>query len=127
MNARKTGLMLITLSSLAVGIAEHLGWDENQLRQIEIAALLHDLGKLGIPNHILHKPGRLSPDEQEFVLLHHYIGVDLLQACRIDKNIVDMIWHAHTQGRVVNEAEAEGREAMPQGARLLAVADPLSW
>jgi diguanylate cyclase (GGDEF)-like protein/putative nucleotidyltransferase with HDIG domain len=108
---------------LSVGIAQHLGWNEDQLRQIEIAALLHDLGKLGIPNHILHKPGRLSPDEQEFVMLHHYIGVDLLQACRIDQDIVDMIWHAHTQGRMTSEAEGEGLTSMPQGARLLAVAD----
>lgn len=108
---------------LAVGIARHLGWEERPLRQLEVAALLHDIGKIGIPSHILDKPGRLSPDEQEYVLLHHYIGTDLLQACRIDREIVDVCWHSHTHGRVVAESDLEMSMGVPQGARILAVAD----
>jgi len=108
---------------LAVGMAKFLGWEDLALRKLEVAALLHDLGKLGIPDHILHKPGRLGPDEQEFVLMHHYIGVDLLQACRIDREIVEIVWSAHTHGRLRNDDELDGRGCVSQGARVLAVAD----
>lgn len=108
---------------LGIGIARFLGWDEGPLRKLEVAALLHDIGKLGIPDHILHKPGRLAPDEQEFVLLHHYIGVDLLQACRIDREIVEIVWSAHTHGRLAPDDGYDSRGCVSQGARLLAVAD----
>jgi diguanylate cyclase (GGDEF)-like protein/PAS domain S-box-containing protein len=111
------------VSLLAVGMAKHLGWDESSTSKLEVAALLHDLGKLGIPDHILHKPGRLNPEEQEFVLRFHYIGVDLLQACRIDREIVEIVWSAHTHGRIVTEDASQVRGCVSQGARLLAVAD----
>ena len=108
---------------LAVGIAKHLGWDEAAIGKLEVAALLHDIGKLGIPDHILHKPGRLNPEEQEFVLLHHYIGVDLLQACRIDREIIEIVWSSHTHGRSHGDDHSENQGCVSQGARLLAVAD----
>lgn len=108
---------------LSVGMAKYLGWDEASIGKLEVAALLHDIGKLGIPDHILHKPGRLNPDEQEFVLLHHYIGVDLLQACRIDREIVEIVWSAHTHGRTQSDDRNAARGCVSQGARLLAVAD----
>lgn len=109
---------------LAVGMAKHLGWDEAATGKLEVAALLHDLGKLGIPDHILHKPGRLNPEEQEFVLRHHYIGVDLLQACRLDREIVEIVWSAHTHGRLaVADDGSQVRGCVSQGSRILAVAD----
>jgi diguanylate cyclase (GGDEF)-like protein/putative nucleotidyltransferase with HDIG domain/PAS domain S-box-containing protein len=108
---------------LAVGMAKHLGWDEASTGKLEVAALLHDLGKLGIPDHILYKPGRLNPEEQEFVLRHHYIGVDLLQACRLDREIVEIVWSAHTHGRLAGDDGSQARGCVSQGARLLAVAD----
>jgi diguanylate cyclase (GGDEF)-like protein/putative nucleotidyltransferase with HDIG domain len=108
---------------LAVGMARFLGWEESATRQLETAALLHDLGKLGIPDHILRKPARLTPHEQEFVLLHHYIGVDLLQACRLDREIIEIVWLAHTQGRPRADEATEAKGLATQGARLLAIAD----
>ncbi|MCA9056571.1 MAG: HD domain-containing protein, partial [Planctomycetaceae bacterium] len=108
---------------LSVGIAKFLGWDEASIGKLEVAALLHDIGKLGIPDHILHKPGRLNPEEQEFVLLHHYIGVDLLQACRLDREIVEIVWSSHTHGRANGDDQSQLRGCVSQGARLLAVAD----
>src|ERR1700689_3887424 len=46
---------------LATGIAKHLGWEAQQIMLLEVAALLHDMGKIGVPDNILFKPGRLSP------------------------------------------------------------------
>ncbi|MEZ6065567.1 MAG: diguanylate cyclase [Planctomycetaceae bacterium] len=108
---------------LSVGIATHLGWDDDAVSKLEVAALLHDVGKLGIPDHILHKPGRLNPDEVEYVLLHHHIAVDLLQACRIDSEIVEMVWASHTHGREATEEASPERGCVSQGARVLAIAD----
>ncbi len=68
---------------LSTGIAKHLGWESQQITLLEVAALLHDVGKIGVPDNILFKPGRLSPDEAELMDLHHNIGVDVLQACRV--------------------------------------------
>lgn len=47
----------------ATGLARFLGWDGVALRQLEIAALLHDIGKIGVPDHVLFKPGQLNPTE----------------------------------------------------------------
>ncbi|MEZ6058081.1 MAG: diguanylate cyclase [Planctomycetaceae bacterium] len=108
---------------LAVGIAQQLGWDNLALQKLEVAALLHDIGKVGVPDHILMKPGRLSPDEKELMVTHHHVGIDLLQACRVDREIVDLIWHSHQQSRT-NRLDINGNPAeSPQGGRILAVAD----
>ncbi len=122
---RDEGILLHSrrVALLAVGIAQHLGWEDQPTRKLEVAALLHDLGKVGIPDHMLDKPARLSPDEQEFVRLHHNIGVDLLQACRIDREIIEMVWHAHNRGNAYDEPQDDVDSQIPQGARILAVAD----
>jgi len=107
---------------LSVGIAEHIGWDPVALRKLEAASLLHDVGKIGIPDHILMKPGRLSPDEQAMVMRHHQVGSDFLQACRVDQEIVELIWFSHMRLKVNGERE-DHNDVVPQGARILSVAD----
>ena len=82
------------VAQLATGIAKHLGWESQQITLLEVAALLHDVGKIGVPDNILFKPGRLSPDEAELMDLHHNIGVDVLQACRVNKEVVKFIVQA---------------------------------
>ena len=79
------------IAAISSGIARLLGWDDEQRRQLEVAALLHDLGKLGIPEHILKKPGKLSSEEYDFVLLHHHAAVNLLQAFHTDPTVVTML------------------------------------
>ena len=48
------------IAAISSGISKLLGWDDEQRRSLEVAALLHDVGKLGVPEHILNKPGKLS-------------------------------------------------------------------
>ena len=55
-HSRRVGL-------LAMGIAQQLYWNKEAIKDLEIAALLHDIGKIGIPDHLLYKPGRFTPDE----------------------------------------------------------------
>lgn len=104
------------VAMLAVGVARHLGWDGRHLKVLEVAALMHDIGKIGVPDNILLKPGKLSPDETELMALHYNIGIDMLQACRADKDVLEIVTQSHVfYGGGGAEAEL--------GARILAVAD----
>ena len=111
-------------AQLAVGLAEYLGWDGRHLKVMEVAALLHDIGKIGIPDSILFKPGRLSPDEADLLALHHRISVDLLQACRADRDVLEIV---SLSREFYNSPGAKGIRSgggtLHLGARILAVSD----
>jgi len=111
-HSRRVGL-------ISVGIAARLGWEEDDLRIIEIAALMHDIGKIGIPDHILRKPGKLSPDEAEYIAMYHRVALALLQACRIHPHVTEIISQSHG----VDEETSLGRTSLGLGSRILAVAD----
>ncbi|WP_166827805.1 diguanylate cyclase [Thalassoroseus pseudoceratinae] len=108
---------------LAVGLAERLGWDGTQLKRLEVAALLHDVGKIGVPDHILFKPGQLSSDETELMALHYDVGVDVLQACRVDQKVLDIVVQSHLYFKSGNTSSDVVDSEVSQGARILAVAD----
>jgi diguanylate cyclase (GGDEF)-like protein/PAS domain S-box-containing protein/putative nucleotidyltransferase with HDIG domain len=108
---------------LALGIARHLGWEGRHLKVLEVAALMHDIGKIGVPDNVLFKPGALSPDEAELMSLHHNIGVDVLQACRADSMVLDIVGHARSFYNGATEGFRRIGSDVPMGARILAVAD----
>ena len=113
------------IAAIASGVARLLGWDDDQRRQLEVAALLHDLGKLGVPEHILKKPGKLSSEEYDFVLLHHHAAVNLLQAFHTDTAVVSMLtmlYHDFDSAGVNTQVTGTAVE-LPLGPRILAVAD----
>ena len=108
----------------SVGIARELGWDDHELRVLEIAAMLHDIGKIGVPDSILHKPGALSADEAELVALNHNVGLTILQACRVHNSAVQIVGLASSAA--ADALHVPGSKALAdveQGARVLAVAD----
>ena len=108
---------------LATGIAKHLGWETKQITMLEVASLLHDIGKIGVPDNILFKAGRLSPDETELMDLHHNIGVDVLQAARVNKEVVKIIVQAsHDYHGFIGQTRRAGANFC-LGGRILAVAD----
>ena len=67
------------VTSYATWLGQHFKFDDDRLRNLRRAALLHDIGKLRVPNHILEKPGKLSRDEFDLIKLHPKYTVDILQ------------------------------------------------
>ncbi len=76
---------------LAGGVARGLGVGGAELAVIETAALLHDVGKIGVPDNILHKPGPLCTDEAELMDLHRGVGSAVLQACGASDDLLEVI------------------------------------
>jgi diguanylate cyclase (GGDEF)-like protein len=112
------------IAAISSGVARLLGWDDDQRRHLEVAALLHDVGKLGVPEHILKKPGKLSSEEYDFVLLHHHAAVNLLQSFHTDPSVVSMLAMLHNDfdGAGIETSVNAGNE-LPLAPRILAVAD----
>lgn len=108
---------------LATGMAEQIGWEARELKVLEVAALLHDIGKIGVPDSILFKPSALSPDEAELMSLHYNIASDVLQAYRVDAGVLEIVSQCHQHyDRVGYDSQGVGSDSH-MGARILAVAD----
>src|ERR1043166_3348095 len=108
----------------AVELAKRLGVrDERQLKAIEAAALLHDMGKLAIPEHILNKPGKLTAPEFEKMKSHADIGADLLSAVKFPYPVVPIVRHHHEQWSGKGYPAGISGTDIPLGARILAVVD----
>ncbi|MCA9246951.1 MAG: diguanylate cyclase, partial [Planctomycetales bacterium] len=91
--------------------------------QIEVAALLHDVGKIGVPDHILLKPGTLSPDEALLMDQHRQMGLQILGCCCAPEELLDIVtyapaWFDGSRGSF----DRSGKE-LPLGARILAIVD----
>jgi putative nucleotidyltransferase with HDIG domain len=93
------------------------------LERLHTAALLHDVGKLAMPDHILNKPGRLSAGEMETMKLHAGLGADLLAAVGIDDAVVSFVRHHHENWNGLGYPARLAQSDIPLGARILAVAD----
>jgi putative nucleotidyltransferase with HDIG domain len=107
-----------------VALAEALGvTDEKDLRAIQAASLLHDIGKLAVPEHILNKPGRLTPAEFEQMKQHARIGADILAMVNFPFPVVPIVRHHHENWDGTGYPEGLQGEAIPLGARILSVVD----
>lgn len=108
----------------AVGLARVLGVsDEQQIRAIEAAALLHDMGKLAIPEFILNKPGKLTPREFAVMKTHAALGADLLSSIQFPYPVVPIVRHHHEHWDGTGYPDGISGATIPIGARILAVVD----
>lgn len=108
----------------ALGLAEFLGIrDEKQIKAIEAAALLHDMGKLAIPEYILNKPGRLTPLEFDKMKLHAGIGADILSSIDFPYPVVPIVRHHHENWDGTGYPDGLRGTTIPLGARILSVVD----
>jgi putative nucleotidyltransferase with HDIG domain len=108
----------------AVGLARELGvTDEALLKAIEAAALLHDMGKLAIPEYILNKPGRLTEAEFEKMKMHASVGADILSAIDFPYPVVPIVRHHHESWDGSGYPDGLSGTEIPIGARILSVVD----
>lgn len=108
----------------AVELARRLGMkDPDHLKAVETAALLHDMGKLAIPEHILNKPGKLTPAEFDKMKRHADIGADLLSSIRFPYPVVPAVRHHHEHWDGKGYPAGVSGTDIPLGARILAVVD----
>lgn len=109
---------------LAVGLARSVGVnDDIQIKAIEAAALLHDMGKLAIPEFILNKPGRLTSNEFEVMKQHANIGADILGSIHFPYPVVPIVRHHHEAWDGSGYPDRLKGVAIPLGARILSVVD----
>lgn len=108
----------------AVGLARHIGVkEEAQISAIEAASLLHDMGKLAVPEYILNKPGKLTPSEFEKMKLHASVGADILSAIDFPYPVVPIVRHHHESWDGTGYPDGLKGTDIPIGARILAVVD----
>lgn len=107
------------------GVSTLLGWEDALRAELELAALLHDLGKIGVPDSILRKPGKLSSEEYDFVSLYHHAATTLMQAVHVDVGLIRILsmLHRNFDGAGVEAKGAGVSHNLPLGPRILAVAD----
>jgi len=107
----------------ARAIAEEMGWSEEQLRLLEMGALIHDLGKIGIEDAILRKEGKLSDSEMEQMRFHPEIGARIVRDADFLKPILPYILYHHEHYDGTGHPHQLKGEEIPIEGRLLAVAD----
>jgi putative nucleotidyltransferase with HDIG domain len=112
------------VQSYAVGLAKAMGVrDEAQIRAIEAAALLHDMGKLAVPEYILNKPGPLTAAEFDKMKLHASVGADILSAIEFPYPVVPIVRHHHENWDGTGYPSRIAGTDIPVGARILSVVD----
>lgn len=107
----------------AVGIGKVLNLSNDELEALNTGALLHDIGKLAVPDHILNKPGRLTPAEMEKTKIHASVGASILEKVDFPYPVVPTVRHHHERWDGSGYPEGLSKESIPLTARVLAVAD----
>ena len=113
----------LKVSEYSQKIAESLGMSERDIENIKYAALLHDIGKIGIPDEIIKKPTRLTPEEFEIVRKHPVIGARIIKEIESLSPMVPIILHHHERFDGKGYPDGLKGEAIPIGARIVHAAD----
>jgi HD-GYP domain-containing protein (c-di-GMP phosphodiesterase class II) len=118
-----TGVHSSRLATWAVTLSNLLGLSAEDTNQVEIAAVLHDLGKIGIPDAILKKPSKLTPEEQQIMRKHPEFGWAVTKDIPGYRKASVLILHHHEMWDGNGYPEGLKGEGIPLGARIVAVTD----
>ena len=107
----------------AAALARGLGMTENEIQGVKTAALLHDIGKLAVPEHILSKPGPLTPEEFQKIRAHPKVGADIVSSVPFPYPVAPLILSHHERWDGKGYPAGLKGEEIPLGARILSVVD----
>jgi HD domain len=113
------------VAAVAVGLARKLGYKDEELEAIEIGALLHDIGKIGIPGHVLRKPGKLNEEEWELIKTHPVISDYILSELDLHPFVRQCARSSHERIDGTGYPDGLNGDEIPLPARIVLVADAL--
>ncbi len=109
----------------AIEVAKELGVEGPDMEALHAAALLHDIGKLAVPEHIISKPGRLTPEEFEKMKIHPVVGAEILERVRFPYPVVPIVRAHHEKFDGSGYPFGLKGKQIPIGARILTAVDYL--
>ena len=107
----------------AAGIAKTLGMSDNDIQGVKTAALLHDIGKLAVPEHILSKPGPLTQEEFQKIRIHPQVGAEIIAGVPFPYPVAPLILSHHERWDGKGYPTGLKGDEIPLGARILSVVD----
>ncbi|MCL5102852.1 MAG: response regulator [Armatimonadetes bacterium] len=118
-----TGCHSARMAELCVAVGVEMGLNEERLNTLELAAHIHDVGKIGTPDAVLMKPGKLSEEEWNDILKHPAMGADFLAGIDELAEVADIVRHHHEHLDGSGYPDGLKADAIPNLARILSVAD----
>jgi putative nucleotidyltransferase with HDIG domain len=112
-----------SIQHYAATLAEAAGLSDAEVQAVRTAALLHDIGNMAVPEHILAKPEALTPEEFERVKIHPRVGADILQGVPFGAPVSELVLCHHERWDGLGYPAGIRGEEIPLGARILAIAD----
>jgi len=104
-------------------VAKAMNLSTDEIKALHTAAFLHDIGKLAVPEHIINKPGKLTPEEFEKIKIHPGVGADILDRVRFPYPVVPIVRSHHEWWNGAGYPDGLKGEDIPIGARILTVVD----
>jgi putative nucleotidyltransferase with HDIG domain len=120
-----TGEHLQRVRVYAMELAKDLGLSEDETEALKAASVLHDIGKLAVPEHIISKPGKLTPEEFDKMKIHPIVGAEILEQVDFPYPVVPIVRAHHEKWDGSGYPAGLAGEAIPIGARILAAVDCL--
>ena len=111
------------VAGFAARLAERLGLAKADVDLVQLAGLLHDIGKIGVREEVLNKPGRLTPEEFDHVKQHPALGAQILEPIAEDPRLITAVLHHHENWNGTGYPHGLAQEAIPLLAQILKVTD----
>ena len=111
------------ITDLALRVGRELGLGERELKRLELSALLHDIGKIGIPSEILSKPGRLTAEERAIMETHPELGERIIAPIDRLQEVGAIVRHCHERWDGRGYPDGLGDESIPLESRIIFVCD----
>jgi putative two-component system response regulator len=124
-NDNDTGVHIWRMAAYSRALAKHLGWADQPCKLLEMAAAMHDTGKIGIPDRVLRKPGKLDAEEWRIMQSHAQIGYDILSKsdAPLFKLAAEIALNHHEKWNGSGYPNGLDQKNIPESARIVAIAD----